>query len=61
LYANSDFNKPILNEARTNEVNGLKYVLPMSLSTEKFQIWLQKMRSFNKNIEQEIINITIKK
>jgi hypothetical protein len=61
LYAKTDFNKPILNEAKTNEVNGLKYVLPMSLSSEKFQIWLQKMRSYNKNIEQEIINITIKK
>ena len=61
LFATNDFTKPLLNNAKTEDVNGLQYTIPMSSSTEKFQVWLQKMRSYNKTIEQEIINITIKK
>ena len=61
LFATNDFAKPLLNAPKTEEINGLQYTIPMSSSIENFQNWLQKMRSYNKNIEQEIINITIKK
>lgn len=61
LFATSNFTKPLLNASKTEVIDGLQYTLPMSSSIEKFQIWLQKVRSYNKNIEQEIINITIKK
>lgn len=61
LFAPNDFTKPLLNSPKTEVINGLQYTLPMSSSIEKFQTWLQKVRSYNKNVEQEIINITIKK
>jgi hypothetical protein len=61
LFATNDFTKPLLNASKTEDINGLQYTIPMSSSVENFQNWLQKMRSYNKNIEQEIINITIKK
>jgi len=35
--------------------------MPMSTTIENFQSWLQKIRSYNRNIELQTIQITIKK
>ena len=59
LYSESDFSKPILSETTSNHNNEL-YKLPPFMASGSFQLWLQKTRSYNKQIELNIIDISIK-
>jgi hypothetical protein len=59
LYSESDFSKPILSETTSNHNNEL-YKLPPFMASGSFQIWLQKSRSYNKKIELNIIDVSIK-
>jgi hypothetical protein len=61
LFSKSDFDKPLLNATKLNEVDNTKYTLPASMEITKFQTWLQELRSFNRNIELKTILLTIKK
>lgn len=61
LFSKQDFGKPLLSKNNTEDVNGMKYAMPMSTSVENFQSWLQKIRSYNRSIELQTILITIKK
>ncbi|MCX6187843.1 MAG: hypothetical protein NTU43_12785 [Bacteroidetes bacterium] len=61
LFSKDDFGKPVLTKSNNEEVNGMQYAMPMSTTVESFQSWLQKIRSYNRNIELQTILITIKK
>lgn len=61
LFSKDDFGKPVLTKSNNEEVNGMQYAMPMSTTVESFQSWLQKIRSYNRNIELQTIFITIKK
>lgn len=61
LFSKFDFDKPLLNATKLDEVDNTKYTLPASMEITKFQTWLQAMRSFNRNIELKTILLTIKK
>jgi hypothetical protein len=61
LFSKFDFDKPLLNATKLDEVDNTKYTLPASMEITKFQTWLQGMRSFNRNIELKTILLTIKK
>jgi hypothetical protein len=59
LYSESDFSKPILSETTSNQNNEL-YKLPPFMASGSFQLWLQKTRSYNKQIELNIVDVSIK-
>jgi hypothetical protein len=61
LFSKQDFGKPLLSKNNSEDVNGMKYAMPMSTTIENFQSWLQKIRSYNRSIELQTILITIKK
>lgn len=61
LFSKFDFDKPLLNATKLDEVDNTKYTLPASMEITKFQTWLQAMRSFNRNIELKTVLLTIKK
>jgi hypothetical protein len=61
LFSKDDFGKPVLTKSNNEDVNGMQYAMPMSTTVESFQSWLQKIRSYNRNIELQTILITIKK
>jgi hypothetical protein len=61
LFSKYDFDKPLLNANKFEEMDNTKYTLPASIEITKFQTWLQGLRSFNRNIELKTILLTIKK
>jgi hypothetical protein len=61
LFSKYDFDKPLLNANKFEEVDNTKYTMPASMEITKFQTWLQGLRSFNRNIELKTILLTIKK
>lgn len=61
LFSKFDFDKPLLNVTKLDEVDNTKYTLPASMEITKFQTWLQGIRSFNRTIELKTILLTIKK
>jgi hypothetical protein len=61
LFSKYDFDKPLLNATKFDEVDNTKYTLPASMEITKFQTWLQGLRSFNRNIELKTTLLTIKK
>lgn len=58
LYSLNDFGKPLLDDKKSDKQDG--YIIPKSLPSPKFQEWLQKTRSYNRNIELGVIDLTIK-
>ena len=61
LFSKVDFDKPLLDAIKTQEVENLNYTLPAALEITKFQTWLQNTRSYNRKIELKTIILTIKK
>lgn len=58
LFSTKEFQKPILDEDAKTDINGYKF--PAKLESKKFQVWLQKLRIFNKQIELKTIDLTIR-
>lgn len=58
LFSTQEFQKPILEKDKKTDKNGYKF--PPKMESKKFQVWLQKLRLFNKQIELKIIDLIIK-
>lgn len=61
LFSKKDFTKPVLNENKNVTELPAGYTFPMQLPSEKFALWLQTVRSYEKTIQLKQIFLTINK